>query len=630
MAEQSRLVQMTIKNIGCIGSDGLTVELDEIVCLVGANNSGKTTVLRAYELAVRQSELKADDINMTAGDVLASVELWVHIPKAAANIDEKWKEEKDGLLLVRSKWEWPIGGGKPVRTTWDPIAQSYAEDGKASGLDTVFNSRLPQPFRIGSLEDPAEEHKKLLALVLEPVANRFKALMQDGQSELRKRIEQLQNEAEKPVAEFKEQLDKVQSRVNTSYRQVFNTAEIRLTVALGEIGFDPQKALVSASRIDVSEKHGLTRWDQQGTGSQRALFWSMLQVRSELNRLAEQRKQTEKEKAELAKLEAKGKKTKADEEKIATLKQKLAVPAPGGVAADDGAAGFFLPGYMLLIDEPETALHPSAVRAAKDHLYALAAEPGWQVMLSTHHPAFIDPIKDHTTIVRLHRVESHLPPNIYRSHSMKFEGEELENLKALLMFDAHVSEMFFGGHVVIVEGDTEFAAFNEVMNQDLDTYPMERRPLIVRARGKATIATLVKMLTHFKIDFSVLHDIDAPRTRDGAKANSAYSLNTTIADSVDAARKQGAWVTYRCSCPNFERDHAMTLPKKDKPYESWKAVRDEESIRNSVRAVLDALCEVPAVEAAVPPQDGRNFESLLKSWIKDKGVDSPAFKFNIA
>ncbi|MBS9341229.1 AAA family ATPase, partial [Neisseria elongata] len=50
--ERSHLVRMHIKNIGCIGNDGLTVELDDIVCLVGANNAGKTTVLRAYELAV--------------------------------------------------------------------------------------------------------------------------------------------------------------------------------------------------------------------------------------------------------------------------------------------------------------------------------------------------------------------------------------------------------------------------------------------------------------------------------------------------------------------------------------------------------------------------------------------------
>ncbi len=626
MAERSHLVRMHVKNIGCIGNDGLTIELDEIVCLVGANNAGKTTVLRAYELAVKQAELKLDDFNRNSNGKPASVELWVHIPKEAANVDEKWKEEFDELLLVRSKWEWPTNGGKPNRTTWDPEAKEYAEDGKASGLDTVFNSRLPQPFRIGSLDDPQEEHKKLLTLVLEPVTRRYKALMEDKESTLSKKISELQAEAEKPVADFKEQLEKIQSQVNSSYQQVFNSAEIRLTVSLGDIGFDPQKSLSSGSRVDIAEKDGQARWDQQGTGSQRALFWSMLQVRSELNRLSDIQKGIEKEKADLAKLEAKAKKTKADETKIQSLTEKLKkIDATG--ANEDNEEDGFLPGYMLLIDEPETALHPSAVRAAKDHLYALAAESGWQVMLSTHHPAFIDPLKDHTTIVRLHRIEAHLPPNVYRSEKIKFDGEEVENLKALMLFDSNVSEMFFGGHVVIVEGDTEFAAFHEAMRLNAADYPIDRRPLVVRARGKATIAILVKMLAHFRIEFSVLHDIDSPRTKDGDKKSPAYSINKNIADAISAARSQSIPVIYRCSCPNFEQHHGMTLPKKDKPFESWKAVRDIEAVRNSVLGVLRALTLKPS-DTALPPEDGTHYETHLKAWIVNNASANKSYQFD--
>lgn len=628
MAERSHLVRMHVKNIGCIGNDGLTVELDEIVCLVGSNNAGKTTVLRAYELAVKQAELKPDDFNRNANGDPASVELWVHIPEAAANVDEKWKEKKDGLLLVRSKWEWPVTGGKPTRATWDPSANDgngeYAEDGKASGLDTVFNSRLPQPFRIGSLDDPNEEHKKLLTLVLEPVARKFKSLMDDDESSLSKKIAELQAEAEKPVAEFKEHLEEIQSQVNSAYRQVFNSGEIRLTVSLGDIGFDPQKSLAGASRVDIAEKHGQTRWDQQGTGSQRALFWSMLQVRSELNRLSEIRKSAEKDKADLVKLEQKTKKTKPDETKITALKEKIEKNNSGGLS---DAEDEFLPGYMLLIDEPETALHPSAVRAAKDHLYTLAAESGWQVMLSTHHPAFVDPLKDHTTIVRLHRVEAHLPPNVYRSENVDFDGEEIEILKALLVFDANVAEMFFGGQVIIVEGDTEFAAFHEAMRLDEANFPVDQRPLIVRARGKASIAILVKMLTHFKINFSVLHDIDSPKTKNGDKISPAYSVNKKIADTVAIAKTQGIQVTYRCSCPNFEQHHGMNLPTKDKPYESWKAVRDNDDVRNSVLKVLNTLLTNTGEESS-SDEEGTKYESQLKAWIKANGVTAPAFQFD--
>lgn len=42
---------MTVRNVGCIGNEGVTVVLDDIVCLVGRDKSGKSTVLLAYELA---------------------------------------------------------------------------------------------------------------------------------------------------------------------------------------------------------------------------------------------------------------------------------------------------------------------------------------------------------------------------------------------------------------------------------------------------------------------------------------------------------------------------------------------------------------------------------------------------
>ena len=48
---RSKLVRMFVRNIGCIGPDGISAALDDVVCIVGRNNSGKSTLLRAYELA---------------------------------------------------------------------------------------------------------------------------------------------------------------------------------------------------------------------------------------------------------------------------------------------------------------------------------------------------------------------------------------------------------------------------------------------------------------------------------------------------------------------------------------------------------------------------------------------------
>lgn len=677
---RSYLVKMKVCNFGCIGPEGLEVCLDEIVCLVGANNTGKSTVLRAYEAAVTSAEISPEEVCVKAAGQPATVELWVHIPKGAGNVDEKWKEPVGEMLLVRSKWTWSKKGGKPEQPKWEPVRKSwkpeindYSDDDKTSGVDAVFNSRLPRPFRIGSLDDPTVEHKRLLDLVLEPIKTRLADLMREEGSELREKVKALQAEAEKPVKAFRADLDNVQTRVNTSYRRVFSTAQIRLSVDLGELSVDPGAALVKSSRVGVVEPHGETRWSQQGTGSQRALFWSMLEVRSELQRLQKEKDDQKRDRAaitkKLADLEkklatqknpAKQQECQADidaqrsalayadykhcerelseareqtakdhlTEQLRELRSKLTVDQCKAADTEHGTPARFLPGYMLLIDEPETALHPAAIRAAKEHLYSLAAESGWQVMLSTHHPAFIDPLKDHTTIVRLHRPEANAAPNVYRADSVRFNETEKETLKKLLAFDQTVAEMFFANKVIIVEGDTEFAAFTVAMDADTQAFPLDARPLILRARGKWTIPLLVQMLAHFKVPCAVLHDVDAPKVGASGNKNGAYTANGDITRAVNAARKAGVHIIHRCSEPDFERKHGMDLPSKDKPFNAWQVTRENATIHASVRKVLDELCTDPSADSANHVDDGRHYEVKCKKWAEVHAANDPAFTFD--
>src|SRR5690606_35068316 len=97
--------------------------------------------------------------------------------------------------------------------------------------------------------------------------------------------------------------------------------------------------------------------------------------------------------------------------------QLAAFDEGGPIPNDENDPAF--PGYLLLIDEPENALHPMAARAAQRHLYKLAESADWQVMMTTHSPYFVNPLEDHTTIVRLEREsdEEHaaIVPKTYRS-----------------------------------------------------------------------------------------------------------------------------------------------------------------------------------------------------------------------
>ncbi len=647
MPDRSRLVRMRLSSLGCIGPEGLTVTLDEILCLVGPNNTGKSTVLRAYELAAGKATFAETDLCKRAGDSPASVELWVHIPTGTPNIAEKWKAPEGDLLLVRSRWEWRRETAwKPVRTTWDPEANDWAVDTKAAGLDEVFTSRLPVPLRVGTLQDPEEEHKALLALVLQPVAERLKTLQRDTESELRQTLDVFVALAEKPVQEEREKIKSLKEDLNRSQSQIFPHLAVDLDIGLGKLEIDLAAQLTKNSGVRFTEWSDEVRWNQQGTGSQRALFWALLQVRSRLQTVAGLKAGREKAitdlRKKIAKLEKERDTVKKEETKVAKseeikrLQEELQGQEAGTSEAEAATAppSLALPGYMLLIDEPEVGLHPAAIRAASRYLYALAEDPAWQVILSSHAPSFIDPLQDHTTIVRLSRSEANPTPHTYRAGEVAFSAGEKENLKMLNRFDSAVAEMFFGQYPLLIEGDTEFACFEWIMNRAGAGWPMSDRPLLARARGKETLVLLIRMLRHFKVPFSVLHDSDTPYRRDGS-ANPAWTANATLAQEIREARNAGVRVVHRVLIPAFdlahlpveqdETGHAKFPGERDKPWRMLAALAGDPGAATNVQRLLK---ELVSTEASEEPFDG-DFETALSDlvveWARTHSPGDPRF-----
>ncbi len=654
MPERSKLVKMRIVNLGPIGPEGLTVALDNIVCLVGPNNAGKSTVLRAYELAATSSKFIPDeDLCRWASEKKASVELWVHIPAGTPNISEKWKEESDGLLLIRSRWEWSEANDwKAIRRTWDPEVGDYAESEKAGGLDAVFNSRLPKPLRVGALDGPASQHEGLLKLILEPVANKIKIAMADTEDPLGKALVDFRAGVREHVSEIEGRLVQIRDGLNRSHNQIFPDLRFGFNIGMDDLKVDPSKILLANSHVTVLEREQEIDWTRQGTGSQRALFWALLQVRSHLSNLesvdartkkeaAERRKQAAKARDEAQKAKTADKRTQKLQEadKFEQESTELEARTPEEVLASEGDE-LSLPGYMLLMDEPEVALHPNAVRAACDYLYSLAEHSSWQVMLTTHSPQFIDPTRDHTTIVRLDRPETHPSPRTFQANSVNFSDSEKENLKALNRFDSGLAEMFFGALPVLIEGDTEFAAFDYLMRQDSRSWPIHERPTLVRVRGKETMVLVIRMLTHFKVPFAVLHDCDPPRTTQGKKC-SAWSANLRIHKAIQSARNEGLRVVHRVSIPHFEGMHQSPrvgpdgalrdVSSRDKPWSILEALQAEHNhrLRDTVRAVMLDLVSPTSIPEPFEGDFEAGLRQRLEEWVQAHKIQDERYVFDV-
>ena len=73
-----KLNSLKVKNFRCIGNESVTIDLDDIVVLVGGNNAGKSTILRAYELAVSSEKMTLDDFYNKEIDAKNLPEVEIH------------------------------------------------------------------------------------------------------------------------------------------------------------------------------------------------------------------------------------------------------------------------------------------------------------------------------------------------------------------------------------------------------------------------------------------------------------------------------------------------------------------------------------------------------------------------
>ena len=236
-ANRSKLVRIAVRNIGCIGNDSVSIELDNVVCLVGRNNAGKSTILRAYELAKGSASFDGgkDRCQYAPADQPSEVMLEVHIPEGIGNVDAKWKVKKDGLLLVKSRWQWAAPSYQKIRSTWDPTggadgSGAWADDSKAGGADAVFNSRLPRPLRIGSLDDAAKTEDMLLTLALGPLLTGLEKERINPESDLSKAIASVSQRLNVLSGVHEEHFNTIAGKVSAGFKGVFPRLDVKLRV----------------------------------------------------------------------------------------------------------------------------------------------------------------------------------------------------------------------------------------------------------------------------------------------------------------------------------------------------------------------------------------------------------------
>ncbi len=548
-----RLVKLIVKNFRCIGPKPVEIDLNDIVVLVGANNVGKSSILKAYELAMSQgsdkAKLKKEDFPNNTIDPANLPEIELHTIVYDNSPGDRWIETLDnGESLVRERWVWTEEDKQPTREGWEVAANAWSVN-VPWGAPNVANSRRPEPHRVDAFDPPDIQAKAIKDLLIKALKDRVKNLSganKEEENEYHQLLNKVKELQKKIISETQEQINAVNKELSFLIEKVFPTYKIDFD-AKPEDDLDKTITLFKADpQLLMGPTDGyLSTVERQGSGARRTLLWTALKFISENN---QKEKDTE------------------------TVRP-----------------------HLLLIDEPEICLHPTAIRDACNVLYDLPKSGTWQVMVTTHSPIFIDFSRDNTTIVKVERNSDGdiQGTTVFRPDKAKLGDDDKRNLKLLNLCDPYVAEFFFGGKVIIVEGDTEYTAFNYIKAKK----PLEYKDIhIIRARGKATIVSLVKILNHFGSSYSVLHDSDTPFTKNGDKKNPAWGNNPNILTAINAKPVETK-SRLLASLPNFEQAFFGEAIETEKPYNALATISEDDAkfkiVETLLQALIDHNAEIP-------------------------------------
>ncbi|MCT8173057.1 ATP-dependent nuclease [Raoultella ornithinolytica] len=236
---------------------------------------------------------------------------------------------------------------------------------------------------------------------------------------------------------------------------------------------------------------------------------------------------------------------------------------------------------IILYEEPELYIHPHLMRILRDTLKSKSIDSNWQVIATTHSPFLID-IADNPKSLKLIkdgegglRTVFEVPESIFLKDG---EYNERDMLRAALDFNPTVCEAFFAKRVVIVEGDTEIAVmrFADRLCAKFGIDPvLVKDTTLVSAGGKWTIPAIAKILTKLDIPYRVVHDHDKKNRSqaelDALSAISEYKANAIIESIVGAENIFKVDDTFEDLLWNKAQD-GDAPSNGGKPYNSWKRV----------------------------------------------------------
>ena len=515
-----KLQKLIIKNFRGLKGDKNVIDFSgsNIIFLIGQNNVGKSSILRAYEFFVGSSQkasasdfynydtetpIEIEGVFLKEQDDDAAEDFVGTGKKAEPDWVNKWVDANN---LIRINKIWKAKDEAAEKYTWSPADNNWVLNG-FGGLPTLFQKYAPTAISISAMETELSLEEKVNKLIQDEV---LKKLKEDYPDDLNALIEGVKNLQKKIVGS--DVVATYNAEINEHFKKVFTDLTLKIDPKNDE-NIKLEDAFKKNHSVNV-RRDGVDRdeiFTQQGHGVIRQALYNFISF------LKKNKEGNKKE-------------------------------------------------YLILFEEPELFLHPEIAFKLRNSLYSLAENSPFQIICATHSPLMIDISKPHSSLVRLIKNQDETT-EVYQVGDNVFRGDDdkKQRIQMINRFNPHVCESFYAKKVVIVEGDTEAIVFRDLINRFFNQYEV----YVLNAGSKNNIPFFQEIFTAFHIEHYVIHDSDT-RLNENGNANSAWTLNTSIWEKVEAANaKKGGLSRRYVHVQNFETAHGVPLTGKEKPIKAY-------------------------------------------------------------
>lgn len=511
-----KIKKITIKNFRSIVE--CDFEFNNLLALVGENNSGKSNIMDAIEMLLYKNKANNE---FDFHDKNSPIEIEIIFHELTSFEKEKLKDCLDSdLFVLKKKFFYK------EKDNGEPDSESkmfYLKEGKEkpTKAQNIFSGEtLPEYYKIPAVRELKEETKiattsyfgKFLDLLFESDEYDFgnlDELLENIDREL-KRVDD-----DAPLVKGAKEIEKIMCEQFKDCSLIFN------------IETPKRKDFISQMGI-FADDGCKTPLASKGHGIQRAFIFSILLLYAKkLNK-------------KLQNTEGKDKKD-----------------------------------IILAIEEPEIYLHPHQQRIIYNLFRKLvnSSVEQIQIIYSTH-SSFMVNIEDYNYLGLATKNSVEEGTKITQCVEDIFEGDDKKEFKMACQFDPERNEMFFADKIILCEGDTEKHSLPVIFDK-LGINQIDKRISVVECGSKNGIPLFQKVLNIFnekekKFDYYVMHDLDIPAKKydDEDHKNrlekEAKKINEDIDDLMSDKNKKFILN------PDFEEYLDLQIGEKDKPYKARK------------------------------------------------------------